>query len=294
MSIPGPGGLVPAVSTGQVFNSTGSFALTNASNATFRFASATGTISGWNGMAGTTAITMIDRAAGGSSYTGLAIAGTGASARLYAANFGRGNIDVFDGTFASILAGQFVDAALPAGYAPFNVQNIGGSIIVTYTVKDPITAEDVAGAGHGIVDAYDVNGTLLRRLATAGVLDSPWGLTLAPATFGGFGGNLLIGNFGDGTIHAFDINTGALVGQVNDLSGAPIVNDGLWGLAFGNGGTGFKRDVLYFTAGIDDERHGLFGSLSTVPEPGTLGLLATGLAALLTVAIRRRRAPNAS
>jgi uncharacterized protein (TIGR03118 family) len=291
VSIPGPAGGGAGVPTGQVFNNTGSFALSNGTNASFIFASESGTISGWNGAAGTTAITMFDGSTSGASYKGLAIAGSGTSARLFGANFGSGHIDVFDGSFAPVTtSGGFVDPSLPAGYAPFNVQNIGGSLIVTYALKNPTTGDDVAGPGHGFVDVYDVNGTLLRRLASDGVLDSPWGLAMAPLGFGAFGGDLLIGNFGDGTIHAFDINTGALDGQLNDLAGAPIVNDGLWGLAFGNAGAGFHSDVLYFTAGIDDEQHGLFGSLSAVPEPGTLGLFGTGLVALLFGSARRRRA----
>jgi uncharacterized protein (TIGR03118 family) len=288
VTIPGPGGAVPGVPTGQVFNNAGTFALPNGANATFMFASATGTISGWNGAAGTTAVTEINGFPG-SSYTGLAIAGTGAGARLYAANFGTGVVDVFNGSFAPVMTGGFIDPTLPPGYAPFNVQNIGGNIVVTYALKDPLTGEDVAGAGHGFVDVYDPNGVLLRRVASDAVLNSPWGVTLAPAAFGPFGGALLVGNFGDGTIHAYDFFTGALLGGLTDTNGAPIVNDGLWALAFRTGGPGVNPNALYFTAGIQDEAHGLFASLTTAPEPGTLGLFATGLIALLGAGVRRRR-----
>jgi uncharacterized protein (TIGR03118 family) len=288
VAIPGPIGTVPGVPTGQVFNNANTFVLPNGANATFLFASATGTISGWNAAAGTTAITQVNGFPS-SSYTGLAIAGTGESARLYAANFGTGTVDVFDRLFAPVATGGFVDASLPAGYAPFNVQNVGGNIVVTYALKNPATGKDLAGAGHGFVDVYDANGVLLRRVASEAVLNSPWGVTLAPAAFGPFGGALLVGNFGDGTIHAYDFFTGALLGGVTDANGAPIVNDGLWALNFRTGGAGVNTNALYFTAGIQDEEHGLFASLTAVPEPGTLGLFGIGLAALLAGGARRRR-----
>jgi uncharacterized protein (TIGR03118 family) len=289
VTIPGPGGPVPGVPTGQVFNNTGSFALSNGANATFLFASATGTISGWNGAAGTTALTQVNGFPG-SSFTGLAIAGTGGTAKLYAANFGAGRVDVFNGSFAPILPGAFVDPTLPPGYAPFNVQNVGGNIVVTYAQKDPVTHRDLAGAGHGFVNVFDQNGALLRRVASDGVLNSPWGVALAPSGFGPFGSALLVGNFGDGTIHAYDFFTGALLGQMTNASGAPIMNDHLWAITFGNNGTGSSPNVLYFAAGIQNEQHGLVGSLSTVPEPGSMALLATGLGALLAGGVRRKRA----
>ncbi|MBV9881292.1 MAG: TIGR03118 family protein [Gemmatirosa sp.] len=288
VTIPGPGGPVPGVPTGQVFNSTGAFALGSGGNARFLFASATGTISGWNG--GTTAQTMVNPG-GGAAYTGLAIAGSGSSARLYAANFGNDRIDVWDGTFATV-SGGFVDPNLPAGYSPFNVQTIGTSVYVMYAPKDPITGEEIEGVGNGIVDVYDTGGTLVRRLVTGGDLNDPWGITLAPAGFGGiggFGGSLLVGNFGDGTIHAYDPMTGALRGELLDGHGNALVNEGLWALTFGNGGPGFDRNALYFTAGIDDEENGLFGRISAVPEPGSLTLVLTGLGALAVAARRRTR-----
>ena len=290
VTIPGPGGAVPGVPTGQTFNSTGSFALPSGGNAVFIFASATGTISAWGPSAGTTAVTAVNGFGSGASYTGVAVSGTGANARLYAANFGNGRIDVFDGTFAPVLAGSFVDPTIPAGYAPFNVQNIGGQIVVTYALKDPVTGRAVqGGANNGFVSVFDVSGTFLRRLASDGFLNSPWGLTLAPASFGPFGGDLLIGNFGNGTINAFDFLTGAFVGTISDPTGAPIVNEGLWGITFGNGANAGSTSVLYFAAGIQGEQHGLFGSISTVPEPSTMALLATGLAGLVSGGGLRRR-----
>jgi uncharacterized protein (TIGR03118 family) len=287
VTIPGPGGAVPGVPTGQVFNNTGSFGLANGVNATFMFASATGTISGWNAAAGTTALTQVNGFPG-SSFTGLAIAGSGATAKLYAANFGTGRVDVFNGAFAPILPGSFIDPGLPAGYAPFNVQNVGGNIVVTYALKDPATVRDIPGAGHGFVDVFDQNGVLLRRVVSDAVLNSPWGVVLAPASFGPFGNALLVGNFGDGTIHAYDFFTGALLGLITDPTGAPIINDHLWALTFGNNGAGSNPNALYFTAGIQNEQHGLFGNLTPVPEPGSLGLFALGLGALLAGGARRK------
>jgi uncharacterized protein (TIGR03118 family) len=285
VSIPGPGGAGTGVPTGQVFNNAGAFTLSNGSNATFLFASVTGSISGWNPAAASAAL---PTSATGTAFTGLAIAGTGSSARLYAADFGAGRVSAFDGSFNPILSGAFVDPNLPVGYSPFNVQNVGGNIVVTYAVVDPVTHRDLPGLGNGIVDVYDANGVLLRRVAGDGVLDSPWGIALAPASFGPLGGSLLVGNFGDGTIHAYDFFTGALRGVLSDVNGAPIVNDHLWALTFGNNGAGSSPNTLYLTAGIQNEQHGLFASITATPEPGSLVLFATGLSTLLAGAARTR------
>lgn len=287
VSIPLPAGGLSAP-TGQVFNNAGAFQLSNGSNAAFIFATEDGTIAGWNGAAGNTAITMIDNTQS-ASYKGLAIAGSGATARLYAANFRTGTVDVWDGSFHAI-AGGFMDPTIPAGYAPFNVQNVGGNIVVTYAVVDPVTGDDVAGPGNGIVDVYDANGNLLRRLSSGGALNSPWGVALAPSGFGPFGNALLVGNFGDGTINAYDFFTGAMLGTLTDGMGNPLVNDGLWALAFGNHSATSDPNSLYITAGLNDEADGLFARITATPEPGSLVLMATGLLMVVGVTRGRKRA----
>jgi uncharacterized protein (TIGR03118 family) len=281
VSIPHPGG-GPSVPTGQVFNSSSHF-----NGDRFIFASARGTISGWRGPLGTTAETLVDRSADGAEFLGLAIANVGTNSYLYAADFARNRIEVVGSTGAPALTGNFSDATLPEGYAPFNIQNLGSSLYVTYALRGE-DGFDVAGVGNGFVNEFAYDGTLLGRFASNGLLNSPWGLALAPDNFGEFAGNLLVGNFGDGTINAFDANTGDLIGTLKDSQGNPLINEGLWGLQFGNGGAGGTLGTLYFAAGINDEQNGLFGSFTPVPEPSTYAL--SGLALLgLCVAIRQRR-----
>ena len=181
---------------------------------------------------------------------------------LYAANFHEGRIDVFNSHFAPVkLSGGFTDAGIPAGFAPFDIQELGGSLYVTYAMQNAAKHDDVAGPGNGFVDVYDTSGHLVRRLISHGDLNSPWGLALAPNGFGAFSNDLLVGNFGDGAIHAYDPNTGALEGQLTNADGNAIVIDGLWGLRFGNGVTGTPTALL-FTAGIAGEAHGLFGEIT--------------------------------
>lgn len=271
VTIPGPGGGVPSVPTGQVFNTAAASGAFNGD--LFLFASATGTIAGWRGALGTTAETLFNNSATGASYLGLALGNVGGAATLYAANFGNGSVDVFQTGGAVSLVGAFTDPTLPAGYAPFNVQTIGGSLFVTYALVGADGFE-VPGPGNGFINRFDLSGNLLARFASDGVLNAPWGMALAPAAFGQFGGDLLVGNFGDGTINAFDFSTGAFEGTLRDAQGNPIVNEGLWGITFGNGGAGGNPNTLYLAAGIDDETHGLFAAVTAVPEPGTTGLIA--------------------
>jgi len=278
VTIPGDGSV-----TGQAFNGLASAFGGDA----FLFVNEDGTISGWRGALGTTA-EILQTADSANVYKGAALATVGGDAYLYAANFSAGTIDILKGNVgAPNLAGNFVDPNLPAGYAPFNIENLGGTLYVTYALQDGTKRDDVAGAGHGFVDAFDANGIFLGRIASQGVLNSPWGLTIAPAGFAGVGGDLLVGNFGDGTIHAFNLTTHAYDGPLTLSGGATLSIDGLWGLAVGNDGLAGSSQRVYFTAGPGGEAHGLFGSLTAVPEPSTC--LLAGLGVFSIAALRRRR-----
>ncbi len=217
----------------------------------------------------------VDNSASGAVYKGLAIASTATGDFLYATNFHAGTVDVFDSHFNPVhMTGAFADPDLPAGYAPFGIQNIGGTIYVTYALQDADKHDDVSGEGHGFVDAFDTGGNLIRRVASKGELNSPWGLALAPADFGTFSNDLLVGNFGNGRVHAFDL--GSLEGNgefqhrgpLHSAEGPPIAIDGLWALSFGKGAANNgPTNTLFFTAGPDDEQHGLFGMLVGAPPP---------------------------
>lgn len=270
-----PALLNPRGPTGVVFNSTSNF-LVNGTPATFIFANLDGTIEAWNNSAGTNAI-VATSAIG--SLKGLTIGNDGTANFLYAADSANGAVRVFDGNFqSSSVAGSFSDPNLPSGFTPHNIQNLGGTLFVTYKNES---------SGGGVINAFSPNGNLLRRVtsnAAGGHLDSPWGMAIAPAGFGPFGGALLIGNEGDGRISAFDALTGQFLGQISDAANNPIANPGLWGLTFGNGGNGGSPNTLYFTAGIQGETQGLFGSISPVPEPSAM--ILAGIAAC--VGARRR------
>jgi uncharacterized protein (TIGR03118 family) len=268
----GFGGATPSAPTGQVQNNTTGFLLANGKVASFIFATEDGTISAWN--AGTASTVMVDYSAVGTVYTGLAIGTSAAGPQLYAANFSYGTIDVFNSSFKQTSApGGFTDANLPPGFVPFNIWNLNGSLYVMYAKQDPTKKLAVAGAGNGVVDVFDLNGNLLQRLTSGGPLNSPWGVAIAPAHWGAFGGAVLVGNFGNGWINAFDPKTGNLLGALEDSTGTPIAIQGLWALIFGNGGSGGDPNYLYFTAGIFNGgvQHGLFGSLA--PPPQVTGVL---------------------
>jgi len=279
VSIPGDGTV-----TGQIFNSNAGSAF---GGDLFMFVSEDGTISGWRGALGTTAETLV---AGSSAnvYKGVAFGTTGGNSYLYAANFRTGAVDVEKGSAAApSLSGTFADPLLPSGFAPFNVQNLGGTLYVTYAKQDATKHDEIAGAGLGLVDSYDLQGHLIARVATGGTLNAPWGLAIAPASFGAMAGALLVGDFGDGRINAYDPTTHAFLGQLKDAAGSPLDIDGLWAIAPGNDGSAGSNSLLYFTAGPDDESHGLFGVLSPAPEPSVTVLLTVGFAAL-TILSRRR------
>src|SRR6266513_3769309 len=222
---PAAGGIPPSSPTGQVFNPTVDFTLTPGMRAVFLFATEDGTIAGWNPMVNaTTAVTKVDNSGSGAIYKGLAMGSNVNGNFLFAANFHAGTIDVFDKNFTPVISpGAFTDPNIPAGFAPFNIQNIGGQLYVTYAKQDADKHDDVAGPGNGFVDVFNTDGVLQKRLVSQGVLNSPWGKAVAPAGFGPFGCDLLIGNFGDGTINAFNPSTGNLLGTLEDSNGQPIV-----------------------------------------------------------------------
>jgi uncharacterized protein (TIGR03118 family) len=260
-----------AAPTGIVFNATSDFSVSvngKSGASVFIFATEDGTISAWSPTVDSThAVLEVDNSttptpADGAVYKGLAMGSNASGNFLFATNFRAGTIDVFDKNFAkATLPGSFFDPNIPAGFAPFGIRNINGSLYVTYALQNAEKHDDVAGAGNGFVDVFDTNGNLIKRFASQGTLNSPWGLALAPAAFGPFSGDLLVGDFGDGHINAFDSNSGTFLGQLQDDQGNSLAINGLWGLIVGNGATGGDPNTLYFTAGIGDEQHGLFGSL---------------------------------
>jgi uncharacterized protein (TIGR03118 family) len=268
---------VPGEPTGTVFNGGSGFQLVSgmpSSAALFLFASEDGTISGWNFTVNPAqAMVVFTSPNPGASYKGLAIAlNTVRGDVLYAADFHNAHVDIIDAGLHLVDApGAFVDPGLPAGYAPFGIQNINNMIFVAYAKQDEDAEEEVAGEGLGYVDVFDSAGGFIRRVASQGALNAPWGMTLAPANFGRFSGDLLVGNFGDGRINAFDGQTFEPRGHLKRPDQKPIVIDGLWGIGFGNGGGAGPTTTLFFAAGPEEESHGLFGRLDLAPganKPG--------------------------
>jgi uncharacterized protein (TIGR03118 family) len=262
--------------TGVVFNGTTDFAVSNGSAsapATFIFDGEGGTVLAWSpNVSPATATIAYDDGTGGAVYKGLALAANASGSFLYATDFHNAKVDVFDAQFHKVsAAGGFVDPALPTGFAPFGIQavQLGTTpvIVVTYAQHTTDTPdEEVKGPGMGFANVFDTNGTLLMHLsAPAGNLNAPWGVALAPANFGSFSNMLLVGNFGDGVINAFDPTSGAFVDTLKDAMGQPIAIDGLWGLLFGNGTNNQPATTLYFAAGIADEAAGLYGHIDVSP-----------------------------
>lgn len=256
-----PGGLP----TGTVFNGSSDFVVHSgavSAAARFLFATQTGAIVGWSGAT--------NAQIGGSAdavYTGLAIGSVGTANYLYAADFEHGRIDVYDKMFhLATLDGTFKDPNIPNSYSPFNIQRLGDKLYVTYAQQSHKDPEEETDHGSGFVDVFDTSGHLEQRLIEGNHLKAPWGLAHAPEHFGTFGNALIVGNFGDGQLHAYDFTSGKYIGEFKDESGKPIVIDGLWGITFGNGGQGGDPNALYFASGPDDETHGLFGSLRVVQQ----------------------------
>ncbi len=295
VTIPSASGSDPGVPTGTVFNGTKAFELAPNMPARFLFVTEDGTVSGWNpGVKATDAVIMATNP--DAVYKGAAIASWRGNWYLYVTNFAKRRIDVFDSSFQPVHGGgddhhqllndhhdgdhrdhdRFQDDRIPRSFSPFNVQNIGGDLYVTFAKRDPATNDDVAGPGFGYVDVFSPSGRLLRRLEHGPWLNAPWGLALAPSDFGAFSHNLLVGQFGSGEIAAYDVATGAFLGKVLKETGNEVLAiDGLWALGFGNGGTSPNAagplNTLFFTAGPVDETQGLFGTLTAVAAEQLLG-----------------------
>jgi uncharacterized protein (TIGR03118 family) len=263
---------VAGAPTGTVFNGTPAFIVKHAGfhgPAVFAFATESGTIRGWNPNVpppalSTQSFVLKDRGFAGAVYKGLATAISTDGPMLYATDFHNGRVDVFDAHMDRVLVNAFKDPNLPAGFAPFGIQALGNNVFVTYAKRDPATDDDVSGPGLGFVDRFGLKGQFLGRVASRHALDAPWGLAWAPDGFGAFGGDLLVGNFGDGRINAYERKANGSfewVGTLRRANGSVIRIDGLWAIAFGNDAAAGSSDSLYFTAGPDDEAHGLFGRI---------------------------------
>ncbi len=250
--------------TGQVFNGTPDFQLEPGKPALFIACTEDGTISGWNpGVDLTHTRIRVNRSRNHAVYKGLALASLNGANYLYAANFNSGRVEVFDRRFrlVNLGASAFRDPTIRGDYSPFNVQSIGGNIVVTFAKHDRARHDEIDGPGLGFVDMFSTDGTLIQRLEWGPWLNAPWGVAQAPSNFGVFSNALLVGNFGSGWITAFDPVTGNFLGFMLGETGDLITIDGLWALTFGNGKAGGDLDTLYFSAGINDEADGLFGSL---------------------------------
>jgi uncharacterized protein (TIGR03118 family) len=256
--------------TGIVFNASGDFVVTNgvtSGPSRFIFVSEDGMVSGWAPTVDTSQAFKGTLNAD-AVYKGLALAGNGSGHFfLYAADFRGRKIDVYDTKFKLVTPpGAFVDKNIPDDYGPFNIQNIQGNLYVNYAKKMPGSDDEMAGPGFGFVDVFDADGNLLRRLARHGTLNAPWGIALAPAGFGRFSNDILIGNFGDGAISAFDPKNGTFAGQMRTPDHKLLKIDGLWGIAFGNGILNQQTDTLFFAAGPHDEDNGVYGRIEFVPS----------------------------
>jgi uncharacterized protein (TIGR03118 family) len=270
--VPAPGGGAGAPS-GLVLNDSHEFRLTNgmfSAASSFLISTEDGTVAAWNRLiTGSNAVIAVDNSASGAVYKGLAIVrDTNNAPNIYAADFHNNKVDMFDGQFQFVRS--FTDPDLPDLFAPFNVRNLRGRVLVSFAMqKLPDKHDDQAGPGNGLIDIFDTDGTLLRRFVSTGALNSPWGMAIAPVNFGRFSRALLVGNFGDGRINAFDLLTGKPLGFLTDGSGNPVAIEGLWGLTFERDEIfdhedSFFATRLYFTAGISDEAHGLMGHLRAI------------------------------
>jgi uncharacterized protein (TIGR03118 family) len=263
----------PASPTGIVHNGSSGFVVQKgrlSAPSIFIFASENGTIAGWSPTVDpANAILAVDNSPSGAIYKGLTIATNDTGDFLFAADFHNAKIDVFDSNFQpAVLAGSFSDPYIPAGFAPFNIQNLEGELYVTYAKQDAAKEDDVPGLGRGFVNVFDANGNLIKRVASRGFLNAPWGLAIAPADFGYFSNHLLVGNFGNGTINAYALGgTDLFVGRLRGSDGRLLKIDGLWGLSFANGAMNQPANALFFTAGPNAEANGLYGTIEPVSTP---------------------------
>lgn len=262
--VPGITGIVPNTSTGFVIGPT-----SNSAPAQMLVASETGQIFAVNANVSSAPQVVVDRSQAGAVYKGLAIfQAPDGTMRLAAADFHNARVDVFDTNFKLMTTVVLVDPNLRAGLAPFNVAAIGKNLFVTYAVQDTAAKDDVPGVGNGRIDEFDFNGNFVATLLDGGQLNAPWGLALAPSSFGRVGGQLIVGNFGDGTLLSINLDTSRVGGQLLQPNGSVLMIDGLWGLQFGNGQVG-DANTLYFTAGPGGETHGLFGRIEVTSIPTT-------------------------
>jgi len=271
VTIPSWTGSGPGVPSGIASNNTNDFQLSSGNPATFLFVSEDGTVQGWNHNVNPTESLIEVNNFGSAVYKGMALASAGGANYIYATNFFAGTVDVFDAKFGphSFGANAFVDSTIPSGFAPFNIQLIGGKLIVTYAKQDAAKHDDVAGPGNGYVDIFDTEGNLLSRLPHLVQMNSPWAIVQAPAGFGAFSNDLLIGNFGSGSIMAFNPSNGSFIGMMFDESKLPMRINGLWALEFGNGGSAGPTTTLFYTAGTFDETYGSLGTILPTPGQGT-------------------------
>jgi uncharacterized protein (TIGR03118 family) len=288
VTIPPPAGAPgPATPTGMVANATANFAV-NGSPAFFIFSTEDGTISAWTG--GNNAVLEVNNPNFNSGtdpvYKGLALLTNGTGNFLLATNFRNARIDVFDSMFKpTALAGNFTDPTLPAGFAPFGVHVLNNNqVYVTYAMQDAPKHDPVNAPGNGFVSLFDANGNFVRRVISQGQLNSPWGTAIASANFGQFSNDLLIGNFGDGTINAFDPTTGNFLGTLKGSNGNALVNGSLWELVFDPTGQTGAKDTLYFSAGLVNEGDGLFGAIAVAQtQPTGASFSVSAAAQALTV-----------
>jgi uncharacterized protein (TIGR03118 family) len=274
IAIPASAAAVQANPTGQVYNGSGSFLIATSKgqeSALFLFDGEGGTIAGWAMDSGSTAVTAYDdgiaNGANHAVYKGLALGTVNGSTFLYATDLHNNKVDVFDTNFAkpADMQGKFLDSTIPQGYVPFGISAINNQLYVTYAKQDTAKHDEVAGAGLGYVDVYDLSGNLLNRFASTGALNAPWGIAVAPSGWGSLAGDVLVGNFGDGKINIFKPNGTQLatsVGPLKGSNGQPFAFPGLWSLVFGNGDSDKPLMTLFYTAGFATQTDGVLGTIT--------------------------------